>query len=50
MTAYVKEFLILDECLPGKEMKVWGWCSETGLSVLKGAGDIYGDETFEVVK
>ena len=45
-----EEFIILDEPLEGKVGKVWGFCSPTGLAILKGAKDVYGDGTFEIVK
>ena len=44
------DFLILDEYVPGTLKKVWGWASDTGISVLKASSDIYGDGTFEVAK
>ena len=49
-TADGGEFLILDSVVPGSQKKVWGWASDTGISVLKAATDVYGDGTFEVVK
>lgn len=45
-----EEFLILDEHLPGKISKVWGWASDSGLAILKAASDIYGDGTFKICK
>ena len=44
------DFLILDEYVPGTLKKVWGWASDSGISVLKASSDIYGDGTFEVAK
>ena len=45
-----KPFLILDETVSGKQIKVWGWASPMGLSTFKAVKDIYGDSMFEVCK
>ena len=43
-------FLILDDNIPGKTIKVWGWASNYGIGILKSATDYYGDGTFEICK
>ena len=40
----------MDEELEGSVGKVWGWCSNTGLSVLRSSKHLYGDGTFEICK
>ena len=45
-----EHFLILDQAVPGKSIKVWGWASNTGISIMKAANHIYGDGTFEICK
>ena len=49
-TADGEPFLIMDEELEGSVGKVWGWCSNTGLSVLRSSKHLYGDGTFEICK
>ena len=49
-TADGEPFLIMDEELEGSVGKVWGWCSNTGLSVLGFSKHLYGYGTFEICK
>ena len=43
-----ENFVIIDETVPGTTKKVWGWASNTGISLMQSALEIYG--TFEICK
>ena len=45
-----QDFLILDETIPNKETKIWGFASSQGLKTMKKSSYWYVDGTIEIVE
>ena len=48
-TADGQNFCIMEERMPGKDQKIWGFASQMGIEVMKTATDWFIDGTFELV-
>ena len=44
------QYLILDEQVPARVTRVLGFCSPTGITMIKNAGDLFCDGTFEIAE